>query len=68
MVKIQKSFGEVNALNWEKRSLAIGVVFIALALYSLFQIIFVEYTSYYLTASIVGTIIGIGFLKKAHNS
>lgn len=52
-------------MNWNKRNIAVGIMFIILALVCLSAILRHKYDSYYITGVVIFTIVALGFLKRA---
>ncbi len=49
----------------EKKYLLFGIIFILAAIYCVFRMVTIEVASHTITGTILFTIVGVGFIKKA---
>lgn len=54
-------------MHWDKRRLGIGIAFLICTCLCVLGWVRQGFTSYYLTGSILFTIVGIGFIRSARN-
>lgn len=54
-------------MNWDKRKLSLGVGLLACTVLCVIGWIGKGFSSYYLTGTILFTILGIGFIRSARN-